>query len=267
MMRALHGLARDGIAVVERGEWLHLRRPLRGARGSVSHSRRLEWNHELEGATKLALANDGGIELRSEISLCDKAHVSERLARTRQGFARAAAHNAGNSSRPRASTAEPLEISRLEAMLDERGRVFRRRSESELGVVLPGVVERPVRLESTPRWTMRASLELGTLADWTPESRTALCRFLMMANGTLRLARASLEGERARFEVCYDTTPAPIDLDHAIVALEAASRFYYREARALREPGLASRFLDWLEGPSESSRTTTHTEHPTKEES
>ena len=113
---------------------------------------------------------------------------------------------------------------------------------------------------------VRASLDLVTLADWSPEPRTAFCRFLMMANGTLRLARASLEGERARFEVCYDTTPAPIDLDHAIVALEAASRFYYREARALSEPVLASRFLDWLEGPSDSSRTTTHTEHLTKEE-
>ena len=191
----------------------------------------------------------------------------KRLARTRQGFKHGAAQHDGKSSRPRVSRTEPLESDRLEAMLEESGRVFRRRSGDELRVTLPGGVEGPLCVESTPRWAIRAWLDLGTFAEWSSESRTALWRFLLMANGTLRLARASLEGERARFEVCYDTAPDPIDLDHAMVALEAASRFYYHEARALGEPVLAARFLDWLEGPSEISRTTPHIEQPTKEES
>lgn len=210
-------------------------------------------NGQLPGSTKLAYPQDEqGVELRVELPIADGGSVAARLRRALASFdeAKTSLRANGKEGAQRVKGLEGADHpqgKRLAHLCVEAGWPFHERAASKLVVDLEtGSGFHQARLEPALHGSVCASVELADCTEYSEESRRSLGILLLSACGALRYARASVatNGEpKAFFEVWFETEPSVIELGHALSALSVACRQFGREARALADQDLASKFL------------------------
>jgi hypothetical protein len=94
---------------------------------------------------------------------------------------------------------------------------------------------------------VHAWVQLARAEDLGKDSRRALAILLLRSTGAIRLARAATRKDREEvvvgLEVVLARQPSVDDLNHAFSALSVACCTCGREARELRDPGLATSYL------------------------
>lgn len=210
----------------------------------------LELNGRLSGPAKVALLpGQAGERLRAEISLADEVDVAARVFETCEGFntilrACHGRREKGGRAASEAGHAAPD----LAGLCAEAGWPFAQRGEGKVAVELEtGRGFFQAVLEGSSSGGVRARVELLPCSSLDNDPRRALAQLLLTASGVVRMARAVLISASpepsAGFEVSFGSSPRPTELADALSALSVACAMCGREAGAIQDQTVASRYL------------------------
>lgn len=226
--------------------WLGFRTPLKAV--DADPLRLLSFNHRLEGASRIAREDNGGLIVRSDVLVTDPSRLSVRIREAWEGMAQAATRlltGGGEIGSARGGSVPDA------AELRERGWHTSTLDDGAIGVALdvPGAF-RQARCEPIGDGGCEIAVDLlcWVDVDLPMTCRSTVARLLLAAADRARFVRPAVAGPKAqaRFETRFTTAPSTDEVDESLRALAAACRLYGNEIESMADPALAAAVRQWV---------------------
>jgi hypothetical protein len=206
----------------------------------------LERSASLAGLAKLALAQDGVLQVRAEVPVLEGVELATRIRQICNGFKSywSDTVDPGSAGSLLDVDATPIDLKRL---CGEAGWPFGERGGGKLAVELEVLGSFHQALLFQKDQGVRISCELAT-CDTIPEKcRPAVGGLLLSVSGLVRMGRACVNASRetpaAQLEVSIETAPSPIEISSALESLSVGCSLCGEEIKALQVPAIAERYL------------------------
>ena len=211
----------------------------------------LAQNASLPGFAKVALRDNGPVQLCAEIPLHDDDNLPDalplRLREACGGFASAWANTDPHPAVVIVPPAEGEKTIDLKRLSSDAGWPFTERGAGKLAVDLEVPDGYHQALLIPAGCGIRVQSDLATLDNLPDECHRAIGGFLLAASGLVRLVRAAVsagEGRPvARFEVVFSTPPSPFEISSALESLSVGCSLCGEEIKTLQEPAVARSYL------------------------